>query len=230
MRADAATCANVRQRNRGALLASRALWQAYASCGPAYRALAALRPLIARLDRRVAFIPDDPRVLDIGCGTGVLLFLLHRQGALREGVGIDINGAAIAAAQRVAQGGMAPIVFQRCTGLRDWPVAQFDVVLMVDVLHHVPRPLRRPMIEAALARVGAGGRFIYKDMCRRPVPRRLWNQVHDLLLARQVVFVEPIEHVLGWAAAAGFVSMASERYVGAGLYGHELEVLQRQAG
>jgi 2-polyprenyl-3-methyl-5-hydroxy-6-metoxy-1,4-benzoquinol methylase len=204
------------------------LWQAYAPCGLAHRALAALRPLIARFDRLVAFIPDQRRVLEIGCGHGALLFLLHRLGSLREGLGIDIDGAAIAAARRAAQPRRLPIVFHQCATFRDWPVEQFDVVLMVDVLHHVPGPLRRRTIEAALALVAAGGLFIYKDMCRRPVLRRLWNQMHDLVLTRQVVAVEPIEHVLGWAASAGFVSIASERYVGAGLYGHELEVLQRQ--
>jgi 2-polyprenyl-3-methyl-5-hydroxy-6-metoxy-1,4-benzoquinol methylase len=222
------TEAAVRPCGCDALAASRLLWQVYAASGLLIRALTALRPLIARFDRLVAVIPNQPNVLEIGCGTGLLLFLLHRQGLLREGVGLDIDAAAIAAAQRAAQARKLPIEFHRSITLRDWPVEQFDLVLMVDVLHHVPRASRRQMIEAALARVTAGGLFIYKDMCRRPVFRRLWNQLHDLILARQLVSVEPIEHVLGWAAAAGFVSMTSERYVGAGLYGHELEVLRRR--
>lgn len=221
------TDAKLWQGRCGALAASRMLWQTYGSSGWGNRALAALRPLIARFDQLFAFIPDDRRVLDIGCGNGVVLCLLHRHRLLSEGVGIDINAAAIAAAQRAAQARRLPIVFHRSTTFGDWPAEEFDVVLMIDVLHHVPRALRRQMIEAALARVAAGGLFIYKDMCRRPVLRRWWNQMHDLLLARQMVSVEPIEHVLGWAAAAGFVSMASERYVGVGLYGHELEVLYR---
>jgi 2-polyprenyl-3-methyl-5-hydroxy-6-metoxy-1,4-benzoquinol methylase len=214
----------------GALAACRLLWQVYASSGLPIRVLATLRPLIARFDRLVGAIPNHARVLEIGCGTGQLLFLLHRHGLLREGVGLDISAAAIAAAQRAAQEHELPVQFHRSTTWRDWPVGQFDVVLMVDVLHHVPRPLRRQMTEAALARVADGGLFIYKDMCRRPMLRRLWNQMHDLILAGQLVSVEPIEHVLGWASAAGFFPVTSERYVGAGLYGHELEVLHRQAG
>jgi len=204
------------------------LWQAYASSGLANRSLAALRPLIARFDRLLPLVPRDRRVLEIGCGNGLLLLLLHKCGSLREGLGIDINAAAIAGAQRAAQANRLPIVFRQCATPEDWPDERFDVVLLVDVLHHVPRPLRRPMIEAALARVAAGGLLIYKDMCRQPMLRRLWNQLHDIVLARQLVSVEPIEHVLSWATAAGFISVASERYVGAGLYGHELEVLRRQ--
>jgi 2-polyprenyl-3-methyl-5-hydroxy-6-metoxy-1,4-benzoquinol methylase len=225
-----ATNAEVGRSGYGALAAVRLLWRVYAASGLPIRALAALRPLIARIDRVVAVIPNHRRVLEIGCGTGLLLFLLHWRGLLREGVGLDINAAAIAGAQRVARAGNLPIEFHRSTTLHDWPAEQFDVVLMVDVLHHVPRAWRRQTIEAALARVAAGGLFIYKDMCRRPVLRRLWNQLHDLLLAGQLVSVEPIERVLDWAKAAGFVSVTSERYVGAGLYGHELEVLRRPAG
>ena len=224
------TDADVRRCGYGTAAASRLLWQVYATSGLSVRALAALRPLIARLDRLIAVIPNRSHVLEIGCGTGLLLFLLHKYGLLRESVGLDIDATSIADAQRAALARKLPIEFRRSTTLRDWPADQFDVVLMVDVLHHVPRALRRQMIEAALTRVAAGGLFIYKDMCRRPVLRRLWNQLHDLMLARQLVSVEPIEHVLGWATAAGFVSITSERYVGAGLYGHELEVLCRQTG
>lgn len=223
------SASNGRQNGYGALAASRLLWRVYASSGLANRVLAALRPLIARFDRLVACLPDDGRVLEIGCGNGVLLVLLHRLGLLGEGVGIDINADAITAARRAARASDLPIEFHRGATLLDWTVEQFDIVMMVDVLHHVSRPLRRPMIEAALARVATGGLFIYKDMCCRPVLRRLWNQMHDLTLTRQFVSVEPVEHVLSWAAAAGFISVASERYVGAALYGHELEVFRRRA-
>ncbi|MSP02313.1 MAG: methyltransferase domain-containing protein [Acetobacteraceae bacterium] len=209
--------------------ACRLLWRAYETSSLAQRALAAVRPLIARFDRVIGHIPPGAHLFDIGCGNGMLLALADCYAASGPGVGVDTNMAAIAAAREMAAARSLPLIFRVSETPPDWPVETFGAVTMIDVLHHVPAPLRKGLIEAALERVEPGGLFIYKDMCRRPVFRRLWNQLHDLLLARQLVVVEPIEHVIGWVSRAGFAPVASERYVGAGVYGHELEVFRRPA-
>jgi 2-polyprenyl-3-methyl-5-hydroxy-6-metoxy-1,4-benzoquinol methylase len=191
--------------------------------------LASVRPLIARFDRVVDHIPPGSRLLDIGCGNGLLLALAGSYAEAGPGVGVDSNADAIAAARRMASARSRPLTFQVGASATDWPAGTFDVVMMVDVLHHVPPAARRDLVFAALARVVPGGLFIYKDMCRRPLFRRLWNQLHDLVLARQLVAVEPIENVVDWIARAGFAPVASERYVGAAVYGHELEVWRHKA-
>jgi 2-polyprenyl-3-methyl-5-hydroxy-6-metoxy-1,4-benzoquinol methylase len=206
---------------------ARLLWQAYAASGLPNRLLAAVRPFIARFDRVVTYIRPDMRVLDIGCGNGQLLCLAHHYAPLRSGFGVDINPAAIDAANRMAAAATIPLTFRQGASTSDWPADTFDLVTMVDVLHHIPHGARRSLVEAALARVAPGGLFLYKDMCARPAVRRLWNQVHDLMLAQQLVVVEPIAHVVSWVTSAGFSPVASERYVGAALYGHELEVFRR---
>src|SRR5262249_12640351 len=127
----------------------------------------------------------------------------------------------------MATANAAPLHFIRGSSPADWPSDTFDLVAMVDVLHHIPGEDRRSVVAAALDRGAPGGLFLYKDMCRRPALRRLWNQLQDLSLARQLVVVEPVETVVGWVHEQGFISVASERYVGAGLYGHELEVFRR---
>jgi 2-polyprenyl-3-methyl-5-hydroxy-6-metoxy-1,4-benzoquinol methylase len=224
MRANDPTEATARPNDYDVAGARRLLWQAYRTSNLGQRLLAALRPSIARFDRVICHIPPEARTLDIGCGNGLLLALAQRYADLRLGIGIDRNAAAIAAARRMAVSLPIPLSFRLGATAEDWPAENFDVVMMIDVLHHIPQAARQAMIEAALGRVAPGGLFIYKDMCRRPVLRRLWNQLHDLILARQLVVVEPIENVIGWVTASGFAPVASERYVGAGLYGHELEV------
>ena len=207
--------------------ACRRLWHAFATSGLPHRSLAAVRPLIARFDRVIRYLPPNARILDIGCGSGLLLALVQSYVPVRLGIGVDVNAQAIAAGRRMAEANALPFNFRIGATAQDWPSETFDVVMMVDVLHHIPAQFRKDVVAAALTRVAPGGLLIYKDMCCRPAYRRLWNQFHDLALAQQVVVVEPIEHVIGWIREAGFVSVASERYVGAGLYGHELEVFRR---
>jgi len=101
------------------------------------------------------------------------------------------------------------------------------VVTMIDVMHHLPSTLRQTFVAAAAARLRPGGRFIYKDMDRRPRWRAAWNTFHDLVLARERVRLEPSENVRVWAVEAGLRQVASKRYVACGLYGHELLVFER---
>ena len=81
-------------------------------------------------------------------------------------------------------------------------MAKSDVVMMIDVLHHVADPGQRAAILEALQRVADGGRFIYKDMCVRPRWRAAMNQLHDLLAARQWIHTVPVADVIGWAREA----------------------------
>lgn len=206
--------------------ACKLLWNSYRGCSIAQRSLSAARPLIAPFDRIVDHIPSGARVLDIGCGNGLLLVLLNHYAGIRSGVGVDINPAAVAAAHEMASACSLPLSFRTISGERDLPPEVFNVVVISDVLHHVPVGLRQSLMSAAMERVAPGGCLIYKDMCQRPSVRRWWNQLHDLLLTREIVRVEPIEHVIAWVSRSGFAREISERYVGVVLYGHELEIFR----
>lgn len=209
--------------------ACRQLWRAYGSSAMAHRLLAAVRPFIACFDRIIGYVPPGASILDIGCGSGLLLALIQLHRPVRQAVGVDVNAKAIAAAESMTAANGFPFSFHVSESASGWPQETFDVVLMIDVLHHVPAASRRDVIAAALARISPNGLFIYKDMCARPAFRRIWNQCHDLILAQQLVTVEPIEHVVDWVVTAGFSRLTSQRYVGAAFYGHELEVFRRPA-
>ena len=206
---------------------SRALWSAYRPAPPRQRLLAALRPFICPLGPILSKMDKAERVLDIGCGNGVFLTTLSYYKRIESGWGIDVNQTAVGCAAMVAQSNSLPLKFSCATSFERWPKEHFDIVSMVDVMHHLPLELRRRFVHEALARVKPGGTFLFKDMCSQPRWRVAWNALHDLILARQWVTVEPIANVIAWASEAGFEPVHTDSYVATVVYGHELVIFRR---
>ena len=91
----------------------------------------ARRDILADLITRKIALPEDARILEIGCGTGHNLEMLQRFG---RADGIEIDPAArTMAEQRLGRPiGSAPL--PQLTGVED---GAYDVVALLDVLEHV---------------------------------------------------------------------------------------------
>ncbi len=190
------------------------------------------RPYICPVRQLIALVPPHATVLDVGCGSGLFLGLLAVEGKVSAGVGFDSDPAAIATARRMLmspllRGAQARLSFQLRTASDPWPQGTFQVVSMIDVLHHVPLGLQRDFFGMAVSRVAPGGVLIYKDMCRSPRWRAWANRLHDLLLAKQWISCVPIDEVAGWAARDGLALEHQADIVCSLIYGHELRVFRR---
>lgn len=90
------------------------------------------------------------RLLDIGCGAGVMTAHLRRYG---EVTGIDFSHAAIAAARRLVPG--ATFLAGTLDALP--PGREYDVVTLFDVLEHIPADDRPAFIRDVRARLADEG-------------------------------------------------------------------------
>jgi SAM-dependent methyltransferase len=103
----------------------------------------ARREILADLIERRIALPDKPRILEIGCGTGHNIVMLKRFGRV-DAIEIDPAARAIAS-QRLGHAVMdAPL--PALTGVED---GAYDLVAILDVLEHVEEhrpqaPARRP--------------------------------------------------------------------------------------
>ena len=187
------------------------------------------RPFICPFAELIEQVPSGSDVLDIGCGAGLYLGLLASLGRIRGGVGFDASASAIAAARNMSQK-VAPIRldFRRLGVDEQWPDGMFDAVSLIDVMHHVPIPVRPDVIRQAADRVRSGGLFIYKDMVRRPLWRAAANRAHDLVMARQWISYEPVEAVEAQCRALG-LELVHGQDINMLWYGHELRVFRRPA-
>lgn len=195
------------------------------------RLLQHYRPFIAPFEELIPLVPEGGRVLDIGCGGGLWIGLLAATGKLGDNgqaVGFDSSKPAIALAQQMRlPGDTGPRVrFEHLDVRAPWPEGTFDVVCLLDVLHHVPPDAQAGVIRQAAAKVSPGGLFIYKDMCRRPRWRALANRLHDLALAHQWIHYAPVEQVSRWAVGEGLRLDHAASFARL-WYGHELRVFRK---
>ena len=122
------------------------------------------RAVLWALMRR-AGLPEGPRVLDAGCGTGRNLAEFGRLGTAR---GVDPSPAAIDFCRRRGLAGVTE------AGIEALPFEDgaFDLILATDVLEHVERD---DLAAAELRRVAAPGAVLVVTV---PAYRWLWSQ-HD---------------------------------------------------
>ena len=205
--------------------------QLYTTGAPVMRAMQHHRPRISPFQLLVQAVPPGSRVLDIGCGGGLFLGLLAGSGRIRRGTGIDTSAPAIAVANEMTA--RLPtghgVRFEARSAALPLPNEGYDVVTLLDVMHHIPPEHQRGVLEQALQRVEPGGLLIYKDMALRPRWRALANRLHDLLIARQWIHYLPLQQAIDWAEAAGY-SVVEQRTVNMLWYGHELVVFKAPSG
>ena len=128
------------------------------------RALHEINPLRVQYFLRAMTPLEGRRVLDLGCGGGLMAEACARAGALT--VGLDASGPSLAAAQRhAARAGTPPIRYvQGRAEALPFPDAQFDAVGAADSLEHVD-DLARTLDECARV-LRPGGLLVFNTINR----------------------------------------------------------------
>ena len=209
------------------------------------RLLQRYRPYLCPFHKLLPLVPPSATVLDAGCGGGLFLGLLASTRGLARGLGFDSSPEAIEVARRMslrlpatvaahstqhtAHSTRSQLTFEHRRVEDRWPDEEFDVVSLIDVMHHVAPTEQRTLIHLAAERVRPGGLLLYKDMCQRPLWRATANRAHDLLLARQWIHYVPIASVITWARDEGLTAERQE-VLNQLWYGHELVVFRREVG
>jgi 2-polyprenyl-6-hydroxyphenyl methylase/3-demethylubiquinone-9 3-methyltransferase len=107
------------------------------------------------------------RVLDVGCGGGVLSDAMARSGA--QVTGIDLASKAVRVAQLHALEAQTPNVTYREVSAEALAAEQpgtFDVVTCMEMLEHVPDPAS--VVQACAALVKPGGWVFFSTLNRNP--------------------------------------------------------------
>ncbi len=112
--------------------------------------------------------PDPKLILEIGCGEGAGTTRMAHQYPDATIVAIDITDRL----GRLYSGRAEGVSFQRTTvqDLAGQMEGKFDLIVMCDVLHHIPIELRPEILAATRQLLSPRGYFIFKEWERTGTP------------------------------------------------------------
>jgi 2-polyprenyl-3-methyl-5-hydroxy-6-metoxy-1,4-benzoquinol methylase len=150
-------------------------------------------PVFAHILRQ-GLIPDKARIIDLGCGQGVLLALLATAQDPRyraswpqglpplpretDACGFDLRADAIEAA-RIALGHGAQVAV---SDVRDAKLAACDVVTILDMLHYIEYDAQQRLLERIHAALIPGGRLLLRAGDKSQGARFLFTLAGDWLI------------------------------------------------
>ena len=145
------------------------------------------RPYYCPVSQVLKHIPEGSRVLDIGCGTGPMLYLMRDFCNIEFGRGIDFNKDSIDTANAVNSDDRLEFRQREALEFAREPFEEFDVIFCFDVLHHIPYYDKATFLSRVTERMRPGALFVIKDLDSRPRRKAFANRVTDYLSTRSRV-------------------------------------------
>lgn len=125
-------------------------------------------------------VPRNGKILDFGCGYGMLSNFLALKSPDRQVMGIDLNQSRIEVAKRSSKG--HPEVSFQLGDIRDFQGIPFDAVVMTDVLHHIDEDNVRVLLRIIRSCLSDDGTLAVLDVDRSPLRKFYTTYLIDRLL------------------------------------------------
>lgn len=169
---------------------------------PIERAYASIRFLIMRpklLSALDLLLPEDGRILDIGCGFGLFSAYFAQTQPQRRIVGVDPDARRVSIATRVCEKlGLRGHRFHAGDARSAELEGTFDAAYILDVMHHIPREDQEPLLERLRDLLAPHGVLILKDITTEPWAGLKFTELLDRVM---VGWDEPLayRHHREWA-------------------------------
>ena len=112
--------------------------------------------------------PEAANIVEVGCGEGAITTRLAHSYPDASILGIDITSRL----GRLYAGRREGVRFLQISAqdLAAEKPGSFDMVILADVLHHVPDPIRQELLEAIRTLMKPGASFVFKEWERNRTP------------------------------------------------------------
>ena len=157
------------------------------------------------LDTYLQYLPQEGTIADVGCGRGVLtclLAILRPQGTV---IGYEPDARRARVANQIA-GRLQNVSFRAC-GWEEMGTGNFNAIVLIDTLHHVPYAEHQALLQALARQLVPGGVLLINET-DPSTPHRYrfwWNYLSDVLLypASSRCFFESPETMMTMVRQAG---------------------------
>lgn len=119
-------------------------------------------------DKLRHWAPHATRILEVGGGEGAVTEILAQRYPDAQILSIDI----MPQVGRLYRGRSEGVEFREATvqQIAAEQPQQFDLVILSDVVHHIPKDQRQEVLNAVSRCVAPNGHFVLKDWARKPTP------------------------------------------------------------
>jgi 2-polyprenyl-3-methyl-5-hydroxy-6-metoxy-1,4-benzoquinol methylase len=140
---------------------------AFAGASRAERLHVAGRLRSCPIDAIAAATPASGRILDFGCGHGVVALYLAMTSSDRDITGVDVDGDKVLDARSAAESAGVAIHFEEVEP-EYRPTGEWDAITVVDVLYLLGEAAAWEVVDAAAEALAAGGVLVIKEIDVRP--------------------------------------------------------------
>ena len=158
------------------------------------------RPWICPFDKFIFQIPKNQSIFDVGCGNGAFLFLLATFREPKKLYGVDVSENNLSIVKNI----FPNTKYNKVNNISDWPKENFNVITVIDVLHHIKPEEQHEFINKILNKIKPGGTLIIKDMSTKPWYFAIMNTIHDLIFANQLIHYFPFNELIQIIKKNGF--------------------------
>jgi len=153
----------------------------YKHAGIVTRAFLAARWVATRYQAMAELFPRQGKILDVGCGHGLLSLALAQGSAARQVHGIDHDTTRISQATLAAQG-VPNVSF----AIGDFSFlenqAGWDAIAMIDVLHYFRYPAQEEIVGNAFKALAPGGTLIFREVDPNAGAVSVINRIHEKVM------------------------------------------------
>lgn len=163
------------------------------------------RPLISPFDDLINKLQNTTSVFDIGCGSGQFALLLAEFTRIQKIGGVEIDNKLVNNATTLLNPYKKAINinFQVYNGEQIPDLSKYEVILLIDVLHHVPKLKQNDFIQNIYNAMSHGSKLIVKD-----IDADSWyvyfNKFHDLIFAQEIGNEWRLENLKSFVNRIGF--------------------------
>lgn len=145
-------------------------------------------------------IPKNGKILDLGCGQGVIAKYLAKT-KTREVIGIDKNQ------KRIPKSNSSNLEFQYAD-IRKYPLEGANAIVISDVLHHLNHQDQDKLLAKVARALKKGGILLVKEIDTQEIIRSSLSRLWDLLLyPKEKIFYRNSNNFKKYLESLGFVVM-----------------------
>lgn len=141
-----------------------------------------LRLKILPLSQIEEYIPQKSSVLDVGCGYGFSTIYFALRSSARQVKGIELDLGRIQIAE-IASRDIKNVSFQS-DNLANQQRQHYQTIVMIDLLHHLSTMEKSKLLQQSFQLLPSNGLLLIKDIDTKPLPKYLWNYLHDLVMTK----------------------------------------------